>query len=123
MPGTLDDAYDEEQFLVSPYISGYDPKWVNIFSLRGGYYAFVENGVHYRLMDTRNIEVFADHTLYIGVSEGTFYNLDAYLFDPETGEISRNESFDGLNALFTLSIDPAKADSEKANEIIQRIDL
>ena len=33
------------------------------------------------------------------------------------------ESFDGLNALFTLSIDPAKADSEKANEIIQRIDL
>ncbi len=123
MPGTLDDAYDDEQFLVSPYISGYDPKWVNMFSLRGGYYAFVENGVHYRLMDTRNIEVFADHTLYIGVSEGTFYNLDAYLFDPETGEISRNESFDGLNALFTLSIDPAKADSEKANEIIQRIDL
>ena len=122
MPDTSDDEYGKHDFLVSPYIEGYNPIFYNIFHFHGGYYAIVENGIQYRIVSFENIEVFADHTIYLGVTDGTFQNQDAFIFDETTGSISRNEEYDGVNALFTLSIDPSKADKEKASEIISAAD-
>ena len=123
IPDTSDARYNEKDFLVSPYFEGYDPAQYNIFSLKaGGYEAMVENGVEYRIVSMENIEAFADHTIYLGVSEGTFYNHDTFIFDEESGKISRNESYTGLNALFTLHIDSSKADREKVAEIISSIE-
>ena len=123
MPNTTDEAYDNELFLVSPYIEGYDPLWYNIFSFgNGGYSAFVENGIQYRLVHTANLEPFADHAIWLGVSDGTLYNREAFLYDETSGVISRNEDYAGLNALFRLPIDPNKADPEKASQILRRME-
>lgn len=118
MPDTGEDAYGEEAFFVSPYIGGLDPLAYNAMTLGGGYSEFVQNGIQYRMLEVDNIEMFADRGIYIGVSGGTFPDSGAYCFDEKTGEITRNDSYEGLNALFTLPIDPAKADPEAAREFL-----
>ena len=123
MPDVSNDNYSSEDFLVSPYIQGYDPSKYNIFTLNaGGNFVIVENGIQYRIMEVENIEAFADREIYLGVSDGSFYNSDAYIFDSDTGKISRNENYSGVNALFVLSIDPSKADANSAETIIERAD-
>lgn len=118
LPDTADDAYGELDFFVSPLIKGLNPVYYNAASMHGGYTELWENGVLYRLVECDNVEIFADRGLYLCVSEGSFYNMKAYQYDGETGEISRNEEYMGLNALFELPVDADKADSEKAEEYL-----
>lgn len=122
MRDTSDDDYGEESFFVSPYIKGLDPHWYNILFMGGGYTGHVRGGIEYRILDTANVEIFADRGIYVGVSDGTFYNNQAYLFDEDTGEITRNEDYDGLNALFELPVDPSKAEPQAADELIKRME-
>lgn len=114
MPDTSEDAYADLSFFVSPLIKGYDPDWYNMASMNGAYTEFTENGVLYRLTECDNVEIFADHEIYLCVCDGSFYNQQAYRYDEASGEISRNESYDGLNVLFSLPLDPAKADPKAA---------
>ena len=113
---------DEEQFYVSPYIEGLDPARYNASVLGGNNTLFVSDGIQYRVLETDNIECFADRKIYMGVSEGEAYDDKAYVYDSVSGDISRNESYDGVNALFTLSIDSNLADQERAAEIIAAMD-
>lgn len=122
MPDTSDDAYGEEPFFVSPYIKGLDPMWYNAMTIGGGYSEFVQDGIQYRMLEVADIEMFADRGIYIGVNSGRFPDSSAYLFDEDTGEITRNESYDGVNALFVLPLDPAKADPEAAEALLKKID-
>lgn len=119
---TSEDAYGEETFFVSPYIKGYAPAFYNAFTLSGGYTDFVEDGILYRLSECDNVELFADKGVYLGVSDGSFYNADAYIFDEASGEIQRNETYEGLNALFELPLDTDKADPAAAEEYIQGLE-
>ncbi len=121
LPSTSEDAYGDYSFLVSPYIHGLNPALYNSFTMSGGYTEQEQNGVFYRLFDCDNIEMFADKKIYLGVSEGTFYDGNAYCFDEATGEISRNEAFDGLNALFELPLDSSKADPKAADEYVKSL--
>ncbi len=114
MPDTSSDDYGKEAFYVSHYIRGLDPNVYSLMSKGGGYKAFVKNGIQYRILDMDNIEIFADKGIYVGVSTGTFYDADAYVYHVETGEISRNENYSGVNALFRLPVDESKADSVAA---------
>ena len=114
MPATSDDTYGDETFFVSPYIKGLDPRDYNSFTLNGSYTELVIDGVQYRILETTNVELFADRGVYIGVNDGPFYESDAFLYNEATGEITRNESYPGLNALFTLPLDPARADPAAA---------
>lgn len=110
---------EETEFFVSPLIGGYDPAFYNAASMHGDYTDVIEGGILYRLAACDNVEIFADHDLYLCVSEGSsFYCGDAYLFDSSTGEISRNEAYPGLNALFRLPLDASDADPAKAAEYI-----
>lgn len=109
---------DEEQFYVSPYIEGLDPARYNASVLGGNNTLFVSDGIQYRLLETDNIECFADRKIYMGVSEGEAYDDKAYVYDSVSGDISRNESYEGVNALFTLSIDSNLADQKRAAEVI-----
>lgn len=113
---------DEEQFYVSPYIEGLDPARYNASVLGGNNTLFVSDGIQYRVLETDNIECFADRKIYMGVSEGEAYGDKAYVYDSVSGDISRNESYDGVNALFTLSIDSNLADQKKAAEVIAAMD-
>lgn len=115
MPDTSkDDNAEDKEFFVSPFIRGYDPAWYNIMTMRGGYSQFLEDGIFYRLIECDNVEIFADHGLYLGVIDNTFYDNQAFHYDKDSGEITRNEDYEGLNALFDLPIDASKADPQAA---------
>ena len=118
MPNTSEDGYGELEFFASPLIGDYNPAVYNIASMSGNYTDMTEDGILYRLLECDNVEIFADHNLYLCVSEGMFYNSEAYCYDELTGQICRNETYEGLNALFDLPVDISKADAEKAAEYI-----
>lgn len=122
MPDTSDEAYGQEPFYVSPYIRGLEPWNYGLMNMGGGYSEFVQDGIQYRLLDMENIDIFADRGLYIGVSSGTFYDNEAYLFDGETGVITRNEAYDKVNALFDLPLDPAKGDPQAAEAFLKSME-
>lgn len=123
MPDTTEEAYAKLEFFASPLIADYNPASYNIASMSGNYSETVIDGILYRLLECDNVEIFADHDLYLCVSNGTFYNTEAYQYDETTGKISRNESYQGLNALFELPIDDSKADPQKAAEYITGLGL
>ncbi|HBN56790.1 MAG TPA: hypothetical protein DD414_08440 [Lachnospiraceae bacterium] len=122
MPATDDDAYGDPAFYVSPYIRGLNPVFYSMQGMGGGYSEFVKDGVSYRLLEMDNIEIFADRGIYIGANEGSFYDNDAYHFDEATGEISRNDAYDGVNALFTLPLDASAADPATAEAYLKELE-
>ncbi len=121
MPATSSDEYGKEDFYASHYIRGLDPKQYSIMSMGGAYSAIVKDGIQYRIMEMDNIEMFADKGIYVGVSAGTFYDADAYSYDENSGDISRNLDYNGLNALFTLPIDKSKGNPEAAKAYLEAL--
>lgn len=103
-------------FLVTPFIKGQNPAKLNIFHMGGGASAFVQDGIKYCIFEMDNLEPFAKRGIYLGVLGDTFYDSNAYNFDEETGEITRNENYEGINALFVLPLDESKADEKAAEE-------
>ena len=121
VPDTSEDGYGNLEFFVSPLIGDYNPAFYNIASMSGNYTDMVQDGILYRLLECDNVEIFADHDLYLCVSEGMFYNTEAYCYDKLTGKISRNEKYEGLNALFDLPVDISKANPEKVEEYMSSL--
>lgn len=121
MPETSSDDYGRERFFVSPLIRGYDPVWYNCATMNGGYTDHVENGILYRISECDNVEIFADHELYLCVVDSTFYDNKAYLYDETSGEIARNEAYTGLNALFSLPLDASRADPDAVAAYIEML--
>ncbi len=122
MPDTSSDEYGNEAFYVSHYIRGLNPSDYSLMRMGGGYTAFIKDGIQYRILDMDNIEMFADRGIYVGVSAGTFYDADAYVYNAETGEMARNESYGGVNALFRLPVDASKADPAAAEAYLKALD-
>ena len=107
--------------MVSPLIQGLNPKDYNIITMNGSYFEMVEDGIQYRIAECDNVEMFADREVYLCVSDGNFYNIEAYQYDENSGVISRNESYQGVNALFTLPFDQEKADKQAAEEYLKTL--
>lgn len=122
MPDISSDEYGKEAFYVSHYIRGLNPNFYSLMRMGGGYTEFVKNGVQYRILDMDNIEMFADRGIYVGVSAGTFYDADAFEYNTETGEMTRNEDYGGVNALFHLPVDEGKADPTAAAAYLKALD-
>lgn len=119
MPEQLSDPeYDSERFFISPLIEGCNPLFVNIGSMDGAYVEFTQDGILYRLTECDNLEMFADRTVYLCVLSGDFYDEAAYSYDEASGAITRTESYEGVNALFTLPLDSKQADREAAEQYI-----
>ena len=112
-----------DAFFASPLIGDYNPAIYNMTSMHGSYAKMTEDGIIYILLECDNVEIFADHDLYLCVSEGMFYNEEAYNYDEMTGKISRNEEFEGLNALFDLPVESSKANPQKAAEYLAGLGL
>lgn len=112
----------EGSFFVSPLISGLDPIWYNAASFGGNFSEFVEGGVLYRLVECDNVTCFADRELYLCVTDTLFYDKALYSYDQESGRLTRNEAYQGLNALFGLEVDASLADEEKARQLIAAVD-
>ncbi len=80
----------------------------------------LKDGVMYQIIDCDNLEVFAERGVYLSVNHSTFFEAEAYQFDKESGEITRNDDYEGLNALFRLPLDLTKADEKAAQEQLRR---
>lgn len=109
---------DEEQagITATPLVSGYLPWSVNAWSLNGGYTRFFQDGVTYYLYEYDSLEVFAGRTVYLAVYEGFAPNAD--MFDiAADGAITFRDSFTAPHALFTVPLDPAKADPSALAEL------
>lgn len=121
MPSASDDNYGEVSFLVSPLIKGLNPIHFNAFTMNGGYTDIVKDGILYRLAECDNVEMFADRGAYLCVSTSMSYDINAYNYDEKTGDITRNNNYDGLNALFELPLDKSRADRDEADKYIKEI--
>ncbi len=119
MPAVSDGDYGKPPFFVSPLIHGQEPWRYNIASMGGGAATTVIDGVMYRLIECDSIEMFADRGLSLIVSTTDFFDKAAFNYDEATGLVSPNESFDGVNLVFNLPIDPAKADAAKAEQYLK----
>ena len=116
--GRTDGAAIEEDvpdLTVSPLVEGWAPWQLNAWTLGGNVYSFAQDGTLYYLFECDNVEPFADHTVYLSVYPGTHIPPSAELFgyDEGTGAITAK----GEAAMFTLPLDKAKADPQKAQEI------
>lgn len=121
-PDTSADGYGQDPFFVSPLIEGLDPAVYNIASMGGGYSEVVQDGIQYRMIECDNVEKFADRPVHLCVCDGTFYNNEAYRYDTSDGTISRNENYQGVNALFSLPLDEGNADKEGAEEYLKDLE-
>lgn len=122
MADTSDEQYAELRFFISPLIAGLKPWQYNIVSMNGGYTDIVEDGILYRLISCDDIALFADRELYLCISDTVFYDTNAYQYDENSGKISRNTEYDGINLLFSLPIDASKADRAAAAAYLERLE-
>lgn len=105
---------------VSPLVKGLAPWEFNIYTMDGGCMTVLEDEIEYRITECDNVEMFADRGVYLSVSEGA-PSSEAYQYNEETGEITRNESYEGVNALFNLPIDVSKADAKAAEQYLKEL--
>lgn len=121
-PDVSDEAYGEDTFYVSPYIQGLSMIEYNAHTLGGGYSEDIVDGIQYRIMVCDNIEMFAHRGLYIGVNNGISPQPSAFLMDETTGEITRNETYEGVNALFELPIPAFKGDEAAVEAYLKEME-
>ncbi len=118
---------DYPDIWVSTFVSGYEPWMVNNLTLANGdYWLHIEDGVEYVIIETTNINVFADRTVYVAAysygNDGNVIPLkdDAYTMSDD-GTISVIESYDGVATLFEIPLDESLADPEAADALIASI--
>lgn len=112
----------DEQFFVSPLVSGLNPILYNIATMNGSYTEKFADGILYRLIKCDNIEMFANRELYLCVNDGSFFNSQGYVYDEASGKITVNESYDGVNVLFNLPISKENADDSKVEDFIYNVE-
>lgn len=111
----------DDEILATPLIEGLNPRQYNIFTMNGGYTADIIDGVLYRIIEFDSIEYFADRNVYIAVLSEAFLGNDAYSFDEATGAIAPQEDYDGTNILIKFDLDKSKANPEKAQEYLDKL--
>lgn len=107
-------------FTITPLVAGYPPQSVNIFSLNGGCVSFLQDGTAYYVMDTEDVRIFADHTVYLAVYQG-FVPSYRQFCAAEDGTLVMRE--DVVGCMFTLPLDPVLADPEAVRTFIEENDL
>lgn len=102
--------YDGNVYLddiaVSPFVKGENYLDVNIYTLGGGEYKTLRDGVIYFLTEVNNLNDYADKGVCIGVYKGkSIIGLDEkFDFDTEAKTIKPNPDYDGLNVVFDLPL-------------------
>lgn len=107
-------------FTITPLVAGYPPHEVNIFSLDGSCASFLQDGRAYYVMDTQDIQIFADHTVYLAVYQGFVPSYQQFSA-AEDGTLTMREDVTGC--MFTLPLDPALADPEAVRAFVEENDL
>lgn len=105
-------------YTMTPLAAGFSPAAVNSWTLGAFASGFAENGVYYYLLETDSIEKFADHTVYMAFYEGFAPNNTIFTVKDD-GAIAFCDDFTGVQALFTLPLDSAKADAAAVDAFLE----
>lgn len=114
--------FDFIRYTMTPLAAGCSPAAVNNWTLDAGVQGFAQDGVYYYLLDTQSVEMFADRTVYMAFYEGGAPNNTIFTV-AGTGDIAFCDDFTGVHALFTLPLDPAKADPAAAEAFLAEHDI
>lgn len=114
--------FDFMSYTMTPLVAGTSPAAVNNWTLDAGASGMAKDGVYYYLLDTQSLEMFADRTVYMAFYEGFAPNNDIFTV-AEDGTIAFADDFTGVHALFTLPLDPAKADRAAADAFVDSTGL
>jgi len=104
---------------ISPFIEGYQPWCVNLFTISNGAHGHVENGVYYYLFSCDSLELFADHNIDIYIYEGHAPSSEIFSYDTETGKINYCENYNGIRGVFPLSLDSSEANPQLARQLLE----
>lgn len=116
------ETFDFGRYTMTPLVAGCSPAAVNNWTLNAGASGFAQDGLYYYLLNTESIEMFADHTVYMAFYEGGAPSNSIFTV-AEDGTISFAEDFTGVQALFELPLDSAKADPAAADAFVASTDL
>ena len=116
-----DCTYEAQPFTLSPIVNGIEPWHLSIFSLDGSARRFVSGGVEYILIDTAGLEIFADRGVRIAAYEGLSPGPEIFAVYPN-GTTDFAFGYDGERAMFDLPLDPAKADHEAVDKMLEGIE-
>lgn len=81
---------------------------------------FLESGVAYYLLDTQDIQLFADRTVYLAVYQGFVPSYKEFSV-AEDGSITMRE--DVVGCMFTLPLDASQSDPEAARALVEAAGL
>ncbi|MDO5519859.1 MAG: hypothetical protein Q4G58_05135 [bacterium] len=104
---------------VSPFVQNLKPWQYDVHAMDASAVSVVKDGMLYRMVECNNLEMFANSNVYLAVQDGTAYNSEAYSYDEKNGTTARNESYQGMNLLFDVSLDASKADEAAASKFIK----
>lgn len=96
-------------YTLTPLVKGFAPWAVNNWTLDASAQGFDRDGFYYYLLDVQNLEMFADHTVYLAFYEGGVPSRETFRVEDD-GTIAFAEGLEGPHALFTLPLDDSKAD-------------
>lgn len=116
------ETFDFMRYTMTPLVSGCAPTAVNNWTLDALARGMDRDGIYYYLLDTESIEMFADRTVYMAFYEGGAPNNSIFQMAGDGG-ICFAEDFEGVRALFTLPLDPSKADPAAAEAFIESTGL
>ena len=109
-----------EGLAFTPLVSGTHVSAVNAWTLGASWRSFIQDGRAYYLYDTRNLEMFADRTVYFAVYEGFVPAPDQFPM-AEEGSISLADDVNGT--LFVLPLDENTADPEAVEAFLESTGL
>lgn len=116
------ETFDFSGYTMTPLVAGCSPAAVNSWTLEAGVSDFARDGAYYYLLDTKSIEMFADRTVYMAFYEGGAPNNTIFTV-AEDGSVSFAEDYQGVQALFTLPLDPSGADPAAAEAFLKEYDM
>lgn len=116
------ETFDFGRYTMTPLVAGTSPAAVNNWTLDAGGTGMAKDGVYYYLLDTQSLEMFADRTVYMAFYEGFAPNNTIFTV-AEDGTIAFADDFSGIHALFTLPLDPAKADPAAVEAFLTENDM
>ncbi|MCL2108292.1 MAG: hypothetical protein FWH20_02990 [Oscillospiraceae bacterium] len=105
---------------------GYAPWQLNSIFFGLGGSAFEKDGVLYMIYSVgENVEIFADKDVYLAIWDGDlgFVPHAGLMSVSEDGKLSFAEGLDSAHALFTLPLDPAKADPAKVEQLLDDLGI
>ena len=114
--------FDFIRYTMTPLAAGCSPRAVNNWTLGAFASGLAKDGVYYYLLDTQSIEMFADRTVYMAFYEGGVPSNTIFTV-AEDGTIAFADDFTEVHALFTLPLDPAKADPAAAEAFLTENDM